>query len=157
MTHPFLALLLAAIVASPAFASEVNEDACWLAYWDSAALKELQKCVCDAVAGDANAQFGYALILWSGQGRDSHRADALEWFRRAARQGHLLSRVALGRYLTIEEVSPVLQNKAEGYAWWLVAGESDSAAGLKQRMTSTEITEGERMAKEFLVDYGPNR
>jgi len=147
-------LLLSAIFASTTFA---GEDPCRRAYLSADAVTELHQCHVEADAGKAEAQLGYALILWSGYDRDSQPEEALRWFRRAARQGNLLARVALGRFLTSEEVPPVLRNKAEGYAWWLVSGQLDSASDLRQRMSVEEVAEGERMAKDFLVDYGPNR
>lgn len=142
----FVALVIA--VAAPAVAS----DSCSLAYSDGGA--DLRECRQLAEAGNPDAQFGLALVLWSGIDRAPDRKDALDWFRAAARQGHLLSQVALGRFLTVDEVIPELRNRPEGYAWWVVAGERDAAANLRSTFTASELVAGERLAQEFQSQYG---
>lgn len=146
--HLAIVFALTIAIAAPAVAS----DPCFLAYWHADA--DLQECRQLAEAGNPDAQFGLALVLWSGIDRAPDRKDALDWFRAAARQGHLLSQVALGRFLTVDEVIPELRNRPEGYAWWVVAGERDAAANLRSTFTTEELAAGERMAQEFQSLYG---
>lgn len=129
-------------------------DACSTAYGDAQAASELRQCQQGAQAGDAESQFGYGLVLWSGHGRTPQPKEALEWFRQAARQKHRLARVMLGRMLSEPGVPAELRNPAEGYAWWVVAGERDAAAGLKERLSTAERAQAERFVADFKSAYG---
>ena len=146
-----IALLLAS--ATPAHA----DDSCSQAYWSAKRVEDLQACRTSAEGGTAEAQFGYALVLWSGHDRPAQPREAIEWFRKAARQGHLLSRVTLGRFLSAEETAPALRSKVEGYAWWVAAGEKDAAASLKHTLSAGELAQAEQMAQEFMAAYGSSR
>ena len=77
--------------------------------------------------------------------------------RRAARHGHLLARVMLGRFLTDPEAPRAVRNLPEGYAWWLVAGEKDAAAKLKPLLSQSELASGELLAEEFALKYSSSR
>jgi len=147
----FAASLL--VLAHPARADE----ACRLASSNAAEIASLEECHQHAEAGDAEAQFSYALILWGGNDWPAKPKEGLDWFRRAARQGHVLARVVLGRFLSSEEVAPDLRNRPEGYAWWVVGGERDAAANLRQKLSESELAQGERMANEFKAAYGSVR
>ena len=133
------------------------DDSCSKAYSRAKEVEGTAQCRVGAEAGNAEAQFGYALVLWSGHGRKARPREALEWFRKAARQGHLLSRVTLGRLLSSEEAAPDLRAKAEGYAWWVAAGEKDAAASLKLTFSPTESVRAEQLAQQFTTAYGPSR
>ena len=145
-----VALLAVSPLARPA-------DPCSQAYADRGATAAFSKCRRAAKSGNAESQFGYGLVLWSGKGRSASQAEALEWLRRSARQAHLLARITLGRFLTSEDLAPELRNRAEGYAWWVLAGEKDAASNLKGRLSSTELVEGESLVTEFLREYGASR
>lgn len=132
-----------------AASSALAGDSCHDAYWNSTAAASLVECRASADSGNAQSQFGYALVLWSGHGEIEDRNEALKWFRSAARQGHTLSRVVLGRFLSSDEVAPELRNRAEGYAWWVVAGESGAAADLRKKLSADEVKRGEHLVQEF--------
>jgi TPR repeat protein len=138
--------------------SDANaSEACSEAYQSESATTSLEACRQSAKSGVSGAEYGYGLILWSGQGRQTQPKEAIEWFRRAAKHGNRLARVVLGRFLTDDQVPREIRNLAEGYAWWLVGGEQDAAAELKHRLSPAELSTGEKLAKEFATKYGAYR
>tara|TARA_A100001037_G_C14569455_1_gene379553 strand:- start:46 stop:387 length:342 start_codon:yes stop_codon:yes gene_type:complete len=50
-----------------------------------------------ALTGNPTAQYNLATLYRFGQGIESSAITAMEWYRRAASQGHVLSQVNLGR------------------------------------------------------------
>jgi TPR repeat protein len=132
-------------------------DACSEAYQSETAQASLSACRQNAESGNSGAEFGYGLVLWSGHGRQAQPKESIECFRRAAKQGHLLARVVLGRFLTDDQAPQEIRNLAEGYAWWLVGGEKDAATELKRRLSPSELAKGEQLAKEFAAKYGASR
>jgi hypothetical protein len=58
-------------------------DDCDKAYWDWNDTDALKRCETAAKSGDANAQFGYGLILWSDPPWGVDRHAALEWLTRS--------------------------------------------------------------------------
>jgi hypothetical protein len=62
-----------------------ESDPCNTAYWNGSRRAEADACEVRAKAGGPNAEFGYALLLWSGHDRPSDHTSALEWFRMSAR------------------------------------------------------------------------
>jgi len=150
---PFLALACLALVTSIAAASE----ACSEAYEKATAEASFKACIQAAESGDPDSEFGYALILWSGHGRAARPKEAVEWFRRAAKQGKHLARFSLGVFLTDPRAPPEIRNLSEGYAWLVVGGSTDTAAQVKQRLSAPELEIAEQLAKEFAAKYGPSR
>ena len=148
-----LLITLAILVSSSGHASTVR-DQCDAAYWDGNRHQELSACQSAAVAGDADAQFQYGLILWSGHDRASDHKAALDWLRRSARQGHLLAQVSLGRFLSDERVEAALRNPTEAYAWLISAGELDAASRLKGSFTQAQAQEASQLAAEYRSKYG---
>src|ERR1700674_3453121 len=94
-----------------------SDDPCFVAYWHVDRTSELHTCEAAANAGDAEAEFGYGLILWSAPDRQNDRRAALDWFRKSAREGHHLAQSSLGVFLTDKRVDAELRNPVEGYAW----------------------------------------
>jgi TPR repeat protein len=132
-------------------------SACSDAYAGAADPATPEQCRRLAESGDPDSEFGYGLLLWSGHGRTSQPKEAVLWLRRAAKHGHLLARVALGRFLTDPEAPPEVRNLSEGYAWWVVAGETDAASSLKRRLTPSQLAAGEQLAKQFAGEHGLSR
>ena len=148
-------LALAILLSSSAiagFASQVG-DQCYAAYWDGRKQQALSACRSAAVAGDAEAQFQYGLILWSGHDRTSDHKAAIDWLRRSARQGHALAQVSLGRFLSDEGIETALHNPTEAYAWFVTAGELDAASRLKARLTPAQTQDATQLAAEYRSKY----
>ena len=146
-----LAILLSATSAASA------GDACSEVYSNTTATIQLQDCRAAAERAEPEAEFGYGLVLWGGHDRAPQPREAIEWLRRAAKHGHLLARVMLGRFLTDPEAPQTVRNLPEGYAWWLVAGEKDAAARLKPLLSQSELASGELLAKDFALKYSSSR
>ncbi len=125
---------------------------CDRAYQDSADAASLSACLADASAGSKDAQFGYGLVLMSGNGRPSRVAEAVEWFRRSARQRDVLAQVALGRMLSDRRFGIEL-NEPEAYARWVASGEKESAAKLWSRLSPENRNRAKALAAEYLRAY----
>ncbi len=125
---------------------------CDRAYEDAADAASLSTCLADASAGNKDAQFGYGLVLMSGKGRPSRVAEAVEWFRRSARQRNVLAQVALGRVLSDRRFGIEL-NEPEAYAWWVVSGEKESAVKLWSRLSPESRNRARALAAEYLKAY----
>ena len=157
--HPILqartcgwAFALALLVSAPHVA-RAESDPCSLAYRDGSKQAEADECKGSAMAGGPNAEFGYALLLWSGHDRASDRKSALEWFRRSARQGHYLAQISLGRFLSDATVDPQLRNPVEAYAWWIAAGATDSAMKLLTALNTADANAAESLGSEYRAKY----
>ena len=110
-----------------------------------------------AEAGDAEAQNLLGIMYDYGLSVPQDDAEAARWFRLAADQGHAESQYELGgRYWTGEGVP---QDYVQAHTWYNLAAsrltgerrdlavrERDRVAGL---MTSTQITEAQRLASEW--------
>jgi TPR repeat protein len=148
---------LVALVASFFVTVNAQAESCRDAYQAKNDAAEA-KCKQLAEAGEAEAQFGYALILLSGHARNPEPAESLKWFRMSATRGSHLARVALGRLLSDEQMlAPALRDPVEGYAWWVIAGEKDAAALLLTRMPPSQRADAERKAADFLGKYSGAR
>jgi TPR repeat protein len=110
-----------------------------------------------ANSGDADSEFGYGLILFSGHDRTNDRASGLDWFRKGARQGHPLARAILCTVLTRDQIGTGLTNPLEAYAWCSIAGAAKRASEIKAGMTVIEAADADRLASEYLARYGPSK
>jgi hypothetical protein len=131
-----------------------SDDPCFVAYWHVDRTAELHTCEAAANAGDAEAQFGYGLILWSAQDRQNDRGAALHWFRKSARQRHHFAQSSLGLFLTDKRVDADLRNPIEGYAWLVTAGDHKLAARIRLTLDEREAGEADRLATEYSAKYG---
>lgn len=128
-------------------------DDCSKAYEDWNDVAAFKRCEAAASAGDAEAEFGYGLLLWSGPPASVDRRLALDWLRKSAQQGHWLAQNFLGGVLQRPELEASLRNRAEAYAWFVTARAPKSAARLRAHMSSAELRDGERLAAEFGAKY----
>ena len=126
---------------------------CDQAYDNGKDTENLSRCRSEAQAGNAEAEFGYALILWSGHDQANDQREALEWFHKSARKGHKLAQVALGIFLSHEKVDQTFRNRPEAYAWFVTAGETDAANRLLSQLTPSEAQTAKRMAGEYEAKY----
>lgn len=101
------------LVAFPAFADVKDGVDAWQA-------GDFQKAVAEwrplALAGDADAQFNMGQAYKLGRGVSADLAQAAEWYRRAAKQGHLQAEDNLGLLLFTQdrrvEAMPMIQRSA---------------------------------------------
>jgi TPR repeat protein len=129
-------------------------DPCTVAYQDGTKSTELDECQRAAVAGNAQAEFGYGLILFSGHDRKNDRAAGLDWLRKSARQGHRLARTTLGGFLSRLPSDDPLSNLTEAYAWLTLTGATKAASDLAARMTPRQVDDAHKLAAEYLAKYG---
>ena len=125
---------------------------CDIAYWDAMVTAIYPECQAAAVAGDPEAQFGYAQILWSGHGHETHREQAIEWYRKAAKQGHRFAQLALGRFLS-DERSPVVRNPIEAYAWYAVLDERTAMQRVASTLSGPALEKALVLASEYIASY----
>ena len=149
-------LLLVLLTSAPHFA-HAESDPCYIAYGDASKHAEADRCKAGAIAGGPNAEFGYALILWSGHDRPSDRRSALEWFRKSARHGHYLAQISLGRFLSDATLDPELRNPVEAYAWWTAAGATNSAVKLLATLSTSDASAAKVLAGEYKAKYARQR
>jgi len=105
----------------------------------------------------AQANLGHAYANGRGVGQD--HAQAAAWYRRAADQGHAPSQFDLGELYA--HALGVQRNDVEACRWFLIAESraatpDDRAAyaaaanGSPRRMTAAQMTEAQRLAREWL-------
>lgn len=119
--------------------------------------QDVDACAALAKAGGPNAEFGYALILWSGNNRPEDHKAALDWFRMSARQGHYLAQIVLGQFLSDSHVEQELRNPVEAYAWWTAAGATGHAATLLATLSRSDAKLAEHLGKEYKAKYARQR
>jgi hypothetical protein len=131
-----------------------SDDPCYIAYWHAEKLPELRACEATANAGDADAEFGYGLILWSGVDRPAHdHRAALDWFRKSARQGHLTAQISLGTFLAHKDVESDLRNPVEAYAWRITSGDEQGARRLRATLGESDVAAADRLALDYRTKY----
>lgn len=106
-----------------------------------------------AERGDAFAQNNLGIIYRDGQSGLINYNDAIKWFSIAAEQGNPPAQLNLG--MMYGKGQGVIEDYVEGYKWILLAGmnglyASESKEWLQYRMTAEQISEAQRLAKEFV-------
>lgn len=132
-----------------------GEDPCRVAYLHADKLTEERACEAAANAGDANAQFGYGLILWSGDQPEHDRRAALDWLRKSARQGNHFAQISLAIFLRHKDVEAELRNPIEAYAWMVTSGDEQAARQLRATFAEADATVADRMASDYTAKYAP--
>jgi TPR repeat protein len=149
--------LLFVLLTSALHLAQGESDPCYIAYGDGSKQTEAERCKAQASAGGPNAEFGYALLLWSGHDRPSDRRSALEWFRKSARQGHYLAQISLGRFLSDATLDPELRNPVEAYAWWVAAGATTSAIKVLATLSTSDASAAKLLGSEYKAKYAKQR
>lgn len=126
---------------------------CTEAYNNGKDTENLQRCRTEAEAGNAEAELGYALILWSGHNQRNDQREALTWFQKSARQGNKLAQVALGTFLSHEKVNPEYRNQPEAYAWYITAGETEAANRILLQLSTSDTAKAKKLAKEYEAKF----
>jgi len=118
----------------------------------AAALRQLKPL---AAEGNADAQFNLGSLYHQGSGLPQDYQEAIKWFRKAADQGHAAARVNLGS-LYAEGVQGVIpQDYPQALMWYIFAAASGDLEAMQLRdslaakMTPAQITEAQRLAREY--------
>ena len=134
-------------------AASAAENPCYKAYWNGKDAENFTKCEAMATKGEANDEFDYGLILWSGHDREPNRGKAFEWFKKSACQGYLMAQIALGSFMSHEESDPAFQNLPEAYAWFRTAEALEAANRVLSRLNGDEIQKAKKLAGEYEAKY----
>jgi TPR repeat protein len=118
----------------------------------AAAVRELKPL---AEQGDAEAQFNLGSLYYQGWGVPQDYKEAVKWLRKAAEQGHVFSQATLGTVYA-EGVQGVVEKDYPQALMWFIfaAAKGDKEAlefrdNLASRMTPAQITEAQKLAREF--------
>lgn len=144
------------LLASAPPMARANSDPCHSGYW-SGSKQDVNACATLAKAGGPNAEFAYALILWSGHNRPEDHKAALHWFRKSARQGYYLAQISLGRFLSDPSTGTELRNPIEAYAWWTAAGATSSASQLLATLSPSDARRAKQLGKQYKANYARQR
>lgn len=113
-----------------------------------------------ATHGDARAQFEFGVRILNSVGNTPDYAEAAEWFRKAAEQGHPGAQAALG--FLYHRGHGVPQADVEAYKWLSLAASQDSPEQdayalwrdyVSRHMTSAQIEEGRKGARESIEPH----
>lgn len=148
--------LLSFLFVSATSMVRASSDPCFTGYWNGSS-QDVDACAILAKAGGPNAEFGYALILWSGHNRPEDHKAALDWFRMSARQGHSLAQITLARFLSDPSVEQELRNPVEAYAWWFAAGATSHANELLATLSRSDAGVAQQLGNEYKAKYARQR
>jgi uncharacterized protein len=114
-----------------------------------------------AEQGDKNAQYSLANAFRTGIGASKDFAEAFKWYEKSAYQGNIKAQSALGAmYLVDKELIP---NRITGMKWLTIAksaGEKTAERNWNKmavKMTATEISEAEKLARKWAKKYNSNK
>ncbi len=111
-----------------------------------------------ANGGHANAQFNLGVMYRNGKGVLQDDFKAAKWFRLAAEQGVVDAQFNLGFAYNRGEGVP--KGYVQAHLWWsLAAANGDEEARerrdiLAKRMIPADISEAQRLAREWLEEHG---
>ena len=101
------------------------------------------------------AQRFLGTIFYYGWGVTQDYAEAVKWYKKAAEQGDSGAQNILGAMY--ERGKGIPKDFVEAYKWFSISGESDNEYGRmyrekigKRKMTPDQITEAQRLAKEWV-------
>lgn len=108
------------------------------------------------------AQANLGLLYDSGQGVEPDPASAVEWYQKAAEQGHPLGQGALGLALFNGVGAP--KDIVQGYMWTMLAADQQDWTAMSNlpvmssRMTVAQRSSARKKASEFRAsERGPRR
>ena len=94
----------------------------------------------------------------NGEGVPQDYKEAAKWYRRAVEQGHASAQFFLGRMYRNGE--GVVQDYVHAHMWWNIARSNglavtgESLNFLEKKMTSSQIAEAQKLARECVAkDY----
>ena len=106
-----------------------------------------------AVQGDAAAQTYLGVMYQIGQGVPQNHAEAVRWYRKAAKQGNASAQFDLGVMYT--KGHGVTQGYVQAHMWFSLAGAQGHKQAVKnrdiaaERMTPGQIAEAQRRAAKW--------
>ena len=104
--------------------------------------------------GIALAQQSLGLLYCNGQGVSRNHHLAAKWYRRAAEQGQVIAQNNLAVSYEVGEGLP--KDSVRSYMWYEIASKNGYEEATKyrneisQKMTSVDISEAQKMAKECM-------
>ncbi len=107
--------------------------------------------------GDPESQYYLGLMYAKGQAVPQDAIMAVSWYQKAADQGHPLAQNNLG--FMYGQGSGVKQNFVQAHMWYSLAAAAGTVLSEENRsllalkMTSRQITEGQRLAREWMAKY----
>lgn len=108
-----------------------------------------------AAEGVADAQNGLGDLYAKGQGVPQDDAEAAYWYLKAAEQGLADACRNLGTFYSLGRGVPF--DNVRAYMWFSVAPDRSARDDVASRMTSAEIAEAERLAREWKAQKADNR
>jgi len=151
---PFTAVLF--LAATPAAAQDFYEGRKALERGDyEEALQEWRPL---AEQGHPEAQYRLGLMYAHGRGLTVDEGEALTWFKKSAEQGHAEAQVLLG--FMYEHGTAVARNYVMAHKWYSLAARlgpehfKTYSESLAERMTSDQIAEALKLAREFMERHG---
>ncbi|MBH54249.1 MAG: hypothetical protein CMI18_07865 [Opitutaceae bacterium] len=108
----------------------------------------------DAKNGDAWAQFTLGIAYAIGRGVPQDDKAAINWYKKAAEQGHADSQAGLG-LINWEYGNGIVEDKVQAYAWLNIAASNDdkwkeTKSELAQKMTIEQIAEAQKLSREMI-------
>lgn len=102
----------------------------------------------------APAQLNLGFMYDNGKGVPLNYKEAAKWYRMASEQGHPGAQFNLG--LKYAKGEGVIEDYVEAYKWLLLSGMNgedviNQKALLQEKMSTTQIAESQRLAKEFVA------
>ena len=130
----------------------------WAAYKRGDYATALEEFLPLANEGNFISQFILGIMYRVGQGVPQDYAEAVKWYRLAAEQDFAPAQSSLG--IMYREGQGVLQDYIQAHMWFNLAAIHSGEGGRENRdliakkMTSAQITEAQRLAREWLEDHG---
>ncbi len=147
--------LLVLLLAMPAHGQDYDAGLAAYERGDyAAALKEWKPL---AEQGGAAAQYDLGLMYANGQGVPRDYVQAVKWYRRAAEHGHAAAQNNLG--FMYDKGWGVPRDYVQAHKWFKLAAAQGNENGrsnsdiVEKQMTSAQIAEAQRMAREWLEKH----
>ncbi|MHB8090140.1 MAG: tetratricopeptide repeat protein [Syntrophales bacterium] len=118
----------------------------------AAAVRELRPL---AERGNADAQFNLGSLYYQGWGLPQDYQEAVHWFRKAAEQRHPHAQATLGTIYAEGVQGVIAKDYPQALMWFIFAAAQGDAEAMEfrnelaARMTPAQITEAQKMAREF--------
>lgn len=127
---------------------------CVLGFSSFGMADEISDLTAKAEAGDVSAQYSLGMMYATGEGVTQNYQQAVYWWQKAAERGNTAAQFDLGvMYANGEGVT---QDYVQAHKWWNIASTNGHLKAREYRgplakvMTSKQITEAQRLAKEWL-------